>query len=107
MPTRWPAPDKGHRPALTGGSPYFCYLMLLVLFFPPNGTRWHPAFSRTSLSFGKAALQPVPRNPLDHLIADRGRGRRDRGKRLRAGLEASVRAGDPGVAVIQARPSDA
>src|SRR5882724_9220050 len=51
-----------------------------------------------------AALQPVPRHPLDDLIAVRGRGRRDRGKRLR---EASAPAGDSGVAAIQARPSDA
>src|SRR6267143_1703701 len=54
-----------------------------------------------------AALQPVPRHPLDDLIAVRGRVRRDRGKRLRAGAEASAFAGDSGVAVIQARPSGA
>ena len=57
--------------------------------------------------FRNHALQPVPRHGLDHLIAACDRGRRDRGKRLRAGAEASTLAGDPGVAVIQARPSDA
>jgi hypothetical protein len=36
MPTRWPAPDKGHRLALAGGSPYFCYFMLLSLSFRPT-----------------------------------------------------------------------
>jgi hypothetical protein len=41
------------------------------------------------MTFINAALQPVPRHPLDHLIAVRDRGRRDRGKRLRAGAEAS------------------
>src|ERR1700732_1300411 len=54
-----------------------------------------------------AALQPVPRHRLDDLIAVRGRGRRDRGARLRAGAEASAPAGDSGDAAIQARPSDA
>src|SRR5215469_5097416 len=54
-----------------------------------------------------AALQPVPLHRLDDLIAVRDRSRRDRDKRLRAGVEAPALAGDPGVAVIQARPSDA
>src|ERR1700736_2178604 len=61
----------------------------------------------TSLRFRNAALQPVPRDRLDHLIAVRDLGRRDRGKRLRAGTEASALAGDSRVAAIQARPSDA
>jgi hypothetical protein len=65
------------------------------------------AFSRTSRRFGNAVLQPVPRHRLDHLIGVRNRGRRDRGKRLRAGAKASALAGDPRVAVIQARPSGA
>jgi hypothetical protein len=64
-------------------------------------------FSRTSRRFRNAALQPVPRHDRDHRIAVRDRGRRGRGKRLRAGAKASVLAGDRRAAVIQARPSDA
>ena len=64
-------------------------------------------FSRTSRRFDNAALQPVPRHDRDHLTTVRDRGRRGRGKRLRAGAKASALAADPGAAVIQARPSDA
>jgi len=57
--------------------------------------------------FGNASLQPVPRHRLDHPISVRNRGRRLRGKRLRAGEKASALARDREAAVIQARPSDA
>jgi hypothetical protein len=109
VPTRWqaPRPDKGRPPAATGGSPNFCYLMLLGPPCWPTGNvlasrhiRWRMTASLRAIALrvpiGTWGTRPAhrlhPTFPRDrHAGRSRGEGRVDKVAGTLQSLGAEIR----------------